>query len=154
MTRHMCLVNDTTRHKKTQKTWNLWKIWKNIKKWSCRDSNSWQGKCSTLRPDAIPLCYRAYTIKAGKIKIIYHVMLEVFCVVWCCVVTCRVLLCHVVLCRMVLCHVVCCCVMLIGQSRYDTYFSIKFGKNTIHLQLLRIWNWMAAICEVFLCTVL
>ena len=35
-------------------------------KWSCRDSNSWQGKSSALTPNAIPLCYRAYTKNVGK----------------------------------------------------------------------------------------
>ena len=34
--------------------------------WSCRDPNSQQGKCFALTPIAIPLCYRAYTMKAGK----------------------------------------------------------------------------------------
>ena len=34
--------------------------------WSCWDSNSRQEKCSALTPNAIPLCYRAYTTKAGK----------------------------------------------------------------------------------------
>ena len=58
MTRHIFLVNDKTqrdtkRHKKLELMQNLKKIIK--KMWSCRDSNSQQGKCYALTPEAIPL---------------------------------------------------------------------------------------------------
>ena len=105
MTRHMCLVNDMTQHD-TKRQKNL-----KLKKWSCWDLNS--RKCSTLTPDAIPLCYRAYTMKVGKNQ--NHISCWRYFVLY----------------GVVLCHVVSYGVVSIGQSTYGGTADTFWGKNAL-----------------------